>query len=269
MQYQEESLALRRSIGDTWGIAWSLHDLGLIALGQGEYRRAEARLSEGLALLRQLNHRRGVAWSLNGLGAVALATGDTAGARALLAEGLTLRREQGDKRGIAESLEYLGAIARVGGEAERGARLLGAAAALREAIGAPRWPVERGRQEHESAAARRALGGVGFDAAWEEGRQMTLESAVADALANVAVPTPGLNVDDMRHDQRSPLTPREREVAALIARGYTNRRIAAALVISPHTAERHVERILAKLDCSSRAEVAAWTTRHGPAGGQA
>ena len=43
----------------------------------------------------------------------------------------------------------------------------------------------------------------------------------------------------------------------------TNRQIAEALVISPHTAERHVERILAKLNCSSRAEIAAWATRHG------
>jgi non-specific serine/threonine protein kinase len=268
-EYQEASLALRRRIGDIWGIAWSLHDLGLIALGQNEYPRAHARLSEGLVLLRQLNHQRGVAWSLNGLGAVALATGDTAGARSLLTEGLTLRREQGDKRGIAESLEYLGAIARIVGEAERGARLLGAAAALREAIGAPRWPVERAREEQERVASRRALGGTAFDAAWAEGWKMTLESAVADALANVTVPASGPTDEDVRDEQRSPLTPREREVAALIARGCSNRQIAAALVISPHTAERHVERILAKLNCSSRAEIAAWTIRHDSTGVEA
>jgi DNA-binding NarL/FixJ family response regulator len=59
------------------------------------------------------------------------------------------------------------------------------------------------------------------------------------------------------------LTPREREVAALIAGGAANRQIAAALVISPHTAERHVEHILAKLDCATRAEVAAWAVRQG------
>jgi non-specific serine/threonine protein kinase len=62
------------------------------------------------------------------------------------------------------------------------------------------------------------------------------------------------------------LTCREREVAALIAGGATNRQIAEVLVISPHTAERHVEHILVKLGCSSRAEIAAWVARHGAAG---
>jgi DNA-binding NarL/FixJ family response regulator len=61
------------------------------------------------------------------------------------------------------------------------------------------------------------------------------------------------------------LTTREREVAALIAQGYSNQRIAAALVISPRTAMRHVEHILTKLGMHSRAQVAAWAVRHLPA----
>ena len=52
------------------------------------------------------------------------------------------------------------------------------------------------------------------------------------------------------------LTPREREIAALLARGYSNRKIADALVISEQTAETHVKRILAKLDLRSRHQVA-------------
>jgi non-specific serine/threonine protein kinase len=230
---QEESLALRRAIGDTWGIAWSLHDLGLVALGQRDYPRAQVLLSESLAMLRQLSHQRGVAWSLTDLGAVALATGDIADARALLAEGLVLRREQGDKRGIAESLEYLAATARAGGDAARGARMLGAAATLREAIGAPRWPTERARQEQERAAARRAIGDARFDVDWDERRNMTFESAVAEALSLVAAPSSDLTVGDGHRDQHAPLTPRELEVGALIVRGASNRKIAEALVISP------------------------------------
>jgi DNA-binding NarL/FixJ family response regulator len=56
----------------------------------------------------------------------------------------------------------------------------------------------------------------------------------------------------------SQLTPRERETAALVARGLTNRQIGQALVISEGTAALHVKRILAKLGFSSRAQVAAW-----------
>jgi DNA-binding CsgD family transcriptional regulator len=53
------------------------------------------------------------------------------------------------------------------------------------------------------------------------------------------------------------LTPREVEVAGLLARGFRNRDIAAALVITPKTAANHVQRILDKLGLVSRAEVAA------------
>src|SRR5262249_59864214 len=54
------------------------------------------------------------------------------------------------------------------------------------------------------------------------------------------------------------LTPRERQIVALIVRGRSNRAIAEELVISPATAARHVANILLKLGFSSRAQVAAW-----------
>jgi DNA-binding NarL/FixJ family response regulator len=56
----------------------------------------------------------------------------------------------------------------------------------------------------------------------------------------------------------SELTPREREVAVLVARGLTNRQIGAELVISAATAERHVINIFNKLGFHSRSQVAAW-----------
>jgi DNA-binding NarL/FixJ family response regulator len=55
------------------------------------------------------------------------------------------------------------------------------------------------------------------------------------------------------------LTAREREVAALIAQGLSNRDIAARLVISARTAETHVEHIMVKLGLTARAQIAAWT----------
>lgn len=54
------------------------------------------------------------------------------------------------------------------------------------------------------------------------------------------------------------LTPREREVAALVARGFTNLQVADELTISERTVEGHVERILGKLQFRSRAQIAAW-----------
>ena len=59
------------------------------------------------------------------------------------------------------------------------------------------------------------------------------------------------------------LTPREREVLALVADGRSNREIAAALSVSERTARTHVSNILAKLDLSSRTQAALWATREG------
>jgi DNA-binding NarL/FixJ family response regulator len=61
------------------------------------------------------------------------------------------------------------------------------------------------------------------------------------------------------------LTPREAEVLGLVARGYTNRQIAAVLVISVKTASVHVSHILAKLDARNRVEAAAIAHRLAPA----
>ncbi len=59
------------------------------------------------------------------------------------------------------------------------------------------------------------------------------------------------------------LTPREREVVALLAEGLTNGEIASRLFISPKTASVHVSNILAKLSMTSRTEVAAYAVRAG------
>ena len=64
----------------------------------------------------------------------------------------------------------------------------------------------------------------------------------------------------------APLTPREMQLARLVAGGRSNKDIAAELVISRRTAEGHVERILAKLGFTSRAEVAAWVAAFQPDG---
>jgi RNA polymerase sigma factor (sigma-70 family) len=65
------------------------------------------------------------------------------------------------------------------------------------------------------------------------------------------------------HRDRTPLTSREHEIVTLIARGLSNREIAAELVISPAAAARHVANIVAKLGFSSRTQIASWATRQG------
>ena len=58
---------------------------------------------------------------------------------------------------------------------------------------------------------------------------------------------------------RSPLSPREVEVAKLVARGMTNKQIGETLFVSERTAENHVQHILVKLGFSNRSQIAAWS----------
>ena len=59
------------------------------------------------------------------------------------------------------------------------------------------------------------------------------------------------------------LSRREQEVAAMVAEGLTNPRIAQRLGLSDRTIDAHLRNIMGKLDVASRAQVAAWSVRHG------
>jgi DNA-binding NarL/FixJ family response regulator len=92
---------------------------------------------------------------------------------------------------------------------------------------------------------------------------MNLDEAMACALAE------GLDAATDSERRRGPgeslhgLTPREREVAVRIARGLTNRQMAAEFTLAERTVDVHVSNILGKLQLSSRAQVAAWVVEHG------
>ncbi|MDQ4010097.1 MAG: LuxR family transcriptional regulator [Actinomycetota bacterium] len=80
----------------------------------------------------------------------------------------------------------------------------------------------------------------------------------------VVASQPGLPADPVLTQGQlkpaGPLTPREREVAELVAHGLTNREIAARLYLSERTAQNHVQHILTKLDLSNRSQIAVWIT---------
>ena len=91
-----------------------------------------------------------------------------------------------------------------------------------------------------------------------------LELLAQRARLELASPDAGSPDRKQGLDEILGLTPREAEVLALVARGYTNREIAAALVISVRTAGVHVSHILRKLDAPNRLEAAAIAHRFAP-----
>jgi pimeloyl-ACP methyl ester carboxylesterase/DNA-binding CsgD family transcriptional regulator len=82
--------------------------------------------------------------------------------------------------------------------------------------------------------------------------------AIGDSHAVVAELRRFLRLPPLRHDVPTGLTPRQREVAALLAEGRTNREVAELLGITERSAESHVERIRLRLGFRSRSQVAAW-----------
>jgi len=87
---------------------------------------------------------------------------------------------------------------------------------------------------------------------------MPLEVAIDDALSEGPAPA-----RHSREDTVNRLTPRELEVAALVAEGLSNRELAARLVITERTAENHVAHILDRLGLRSRVQIATWVTERG------
>jgi DNA-binding CsgD family transcriptional regulator len=185
---------------------------------------------------------------------VALGQGDLAAAQELFAESLRRQEAFGNPAGVAEGLAGHAAVAAAAGQVERAARLFGAAQAVRDRHPALVWPAEHIEVERHLAAARARLPAAQFEQQFQAGRLLSAERARAEAHAALQdAAAAGMSAGG--------LTAREREVAALVALGHSNRAIAGALVISERTAEHHVANIMAKLGFSSRAQIAAWMAR--------
>jgi hypothetical protein len=136
--------------------------------------------------------RQAIATAQLGLGTVALLAGDPPAACRQFGAALDLRRESRDTLGIVECLERFAEAAAQTGDPDRAVLLWSFAAATREAIGAPTPLVERPPLERAIVATRSILDVAAFAALWEEGRELSLDEAVALSTASssaVALPT--------------------------------------------------------------------------------
>lgn len=260
----QSALEIYRGIGNERGIAWALFDLGLAARDRGAAAEALALHEQALAVFRRVGYRWGMAWTTWNLGLLAHRRGDGAQARIHFVDSLELYRARDDRRGVAQCLEGLAAVLLAAGRLAASARVLSAADAVREGLGAPLAGSDRGEHDRTVEALRAAMRPEEFDAEWQAGRKLDAEEAVRLALE---ASKPGLV--PRAETPGDPLTAREREVAALIAHGLTNRDVAAQLRISERTAISHVEHIMNKLGLHTRAQIAAWAVRRGlnlPAG---
>jgi tetratricopeptide (TPR) repeat protein len=179
----EEGLAIRRELGSPKSVAAALHNLAAVAEAVGDHDRAWQLFDETVQIYRRVGDPWGMAISTSNLAAVASHRGDHQAAHALDVESLSIRRQLGDRPGIAESLEGLANGLCALGSPLRAARTWGAAERLRDEIAVPMSPTARADHAAQVAAARAAIAdATAFDRAWQEGRSMTLEQAIDDAL---------------------------------------------------------------------------------------
>jgi len=196
-----------------------------------------------------------LSYALKGIGFVNFARGELDRAEAHLLEALRLKRPFLDVLGVADALDVLAWTTVVRGEGQRAAVLLGGSAQLWRSLGAQLFGSKElmARREQFEHEARRLVGDQAFDAAFARGSDLGLEEIIAFALRE-----PGSLAPARSGSSPTTLTRREREIAELVAKGLSNKEIAGQLVISPRTAEAHVEHILTKLGFNSRAQIATW-----------
>jgi DNA-binding CsgD family transcriptional regulator len=179
-------------------------------------------------------------------------------AKALARESLAIQHSHRDLRAVL-SIDLLSRVAALAEDAVRAAVLLGVVDHLVQTTGFGMFEL-RGIGELRTAWRDRiqeALGDEQFEQHLAAGRKLDFAQAVTYALHEPA-DVPWTPADATRDVSASPLSRRERQVAALVAQGLSNKQIANRLAIAQRTAESHVEKILAKLGFQSRVQVAAW-----------
>jgi non-specific serine/threonine protein kinase len=250
--YLEEALDRFRELDDDYWWALTLNHLGFVALGLGDFERADTVAQNAEGVWRRMGNDLNKARSTLIRGMAAPDRVHDSAKIHLLQESLVVFQQDGEQEGIAWALTGLAGIATAQGESERSARLLGAVEAITAAVRLQFPPPIRPSGHPTCGPAELA--------ARAAGRAMPLQQAIDEALAigTTAIREP-LGV-------RAGLTPREVDVLRLLADGRSDKEIAAALSVRYRTVTNHVGSILAKLGVESRTAAATYAVRHGLAG---
>jgi non-specific serine/threonine protein kinase len=261
VRFGEEGVAMRRAEGDPYELALALMVLGSARGRGGAFDAGRSNLEEAAGLFQSIQERSGVALCRGWLGELELRAGDLGRARRHLTASLRDFRDLQDAWMVAILLDLLCWLAGLENEPIRVLRLAGAAARMRERVGASGLPVLAPSLAPVLAQARRWLRS-GSEPAWRQGLESETEQALLYALRDVEWESPQSALRRSR-SAAGGLTPRELEVAVLVAQGLSDKEIGARLRISVRTAEYHVEQIRRKLDCSSRTHVVKWVLERG------
>jgi DNA-binding NarL/FixJ family response regulator len=249
----EEARGLADQTGRPRLIVHALRSLADVQLERGELRAAAALADEAVSLARA--QRLSSWWLVQGLltsAKLATLQRDVARATVLVLEALSLSREIGNRAAIAPALDVVAQLAILAGQTRRAMVLATAAARIRETLGGALLPASVRLRAQLDATLGTALSRDTRRAAAREGWALEVDASIAYALV-------GLQAAPAARDKQplNALTPREREVARLVAQGLSNRQVAERLVLTEKTAANHLGRVFDKLGVQSRGQLAA------------
>ncbi len=176
----EEALPLFRELGDQASVARTLWGLGNGHYFERNYPTAKSVLEESQALFRTVDDRFGLGWSIHTHGLVSLKMGNVEAARKDFLEALELFQEARDVSGLVLQLDNLAQVIRAQGDPRRAARLASAAKAHQRSTGTSLGQL---LSEQEGRSGTEGLSEAEGAQAWAEGQGLTLDQALAEAVA--------------------------------------------------------------------------------------
>ncbi len=174
---EEESLAIKRRLGDAEGVGRSLYSLAEIAWKTGDYAASGRYGEQMLEIARNLGNREGEAHALRILGDIARAQGRSQEAQAYLTDSLARFHDLEQQNGALDCIAHLAQVAADQGEAQRAGVLAGAHTALYTAVGAPQLAVDTGA-DSVFASVRAHAGEAAWNSAWAAGQAMTMPQVI-------------------------------------------------------------------------------------------
>jgi len=181
-RYLDEAAQVVQEAGYPWATSFTASGLAQVAALLGDLRTARARFQESAEAGRKVGNMRVVHASRSELAHVLRQHGELAEALEIYKDLLPKWKELGHRAALAHELECIAYILIRKEEPVRAATLLGAAEALRAAIDSVRTQVEQVEYEKEIAALRAGMEEADFQKHWSEGRVLTMEQAMAQAL---------------------------------------------------------------------------------------
>jgi predicted ATPase/DNA-binding NarL/FixJ family response regulator/DNA-binding XRE family transcriptional regulator len=254
------AMDLRTRLGDRRSVSVAINNMALLELDDGDLRRAQDLFEQALAIKRELGERRSIAIGLANLADVLIRTGQWDTADQALDEGAALAAGHPQLIGTIRCNQ--GAVAAHRQDWALAAEHFRAAIVASRAGGHPHGVIEAmiglGRVCEQTGDRAEALSQLraAHALATDIGNAQRRADAEAALAAVMGAPATGA---------RKPgnLTSRQAEVLRLLAAGLSNKQIAAELVLSPATVERHLATIYRNLGFSGRVEAARFAMENG------